>query len=58
MFEYKSIVNNEKRIYVYNLSFEIIDKIEYNDNYDKVFFNTNGQSIIFKHGRFPEILII
>jgi hypothetical protein len=52
------IVNNEKRINVYNLDLELIDKIEYNDNYDKVFFNTNGSLIILKHGRFPNVLVV
>ena len=52
------IVNNEKTIYVYNLELTFITKIKYDDNYNKVFFNTNGSSIIMRHGRFDGLLVL
>jgi len=52
------IINNAKRIDVYNLDLELIKQIQYNDNYNKIYFNTNGSKIIFKHARFDSILII
>ena len=51
------IVNNEKRIYVYNLDLILISTINYDDNYNKVFFNTNGSTIILRHGRFDGLLV-
>ena len=52
------IVKNEKTIYLYNLDLTFITKINYDDNYNKVFFNTNGPSIILRHGRFIGILVL
>ena len=52
------IVNNEKTMYVYNLDLTFITKINYDDNYNKFFFNTNGSSIILRHGRFDGLLVL
>ena len=51
------IVKNAKRIIIYNRELEFVRDIYYDDNYDKVFFNTNGSLITLRHGRFLSILI-
>ena len=52
------ISNNEKRIYIYNLDLEIERQLEYDENYDKVYFNTDEALIILKHARFPAVRIV
>lgn len=52
------IVNNAKRIQIYNLELDLVEEIPYDDKYDKIYFNVQGADIILKHGRLQSIAFV
>ena len=50
------IINDAKKVVIFNLDLEKMTEISYNDAYDKFFANTNGSDLILRSGISPYFL--
>jgi alanine-alpha-ketoisovalerate/valine-pyruvate aminotransferase len=49
------IINNAKQIQIYNLDLEHINSFHYREDFDKVYFSKDDESIVLKKGHTNEI---
>ena len=52
------IINNTKQIDIYNLDFELISSVFYKEDFDKVFFTPDEESLILLKPDMEELLRI
>ena len=49
------IINNSKQIQIFNLELELINSFHYREDFDKVYFSIDDESIVLKKGHKNEI---